>query len=94
MQVHSYIEYFQDDRTDPIHWLSSANFFTGFAEGWATYVEYALLPQDTKLYSNTLDKEVLLQKYGMIYYQVSTRAWKTQYKTEGLFSTENNVHVR
>lgn len=70
MQVQSFIEYFEDECTDAIHWMSSANFFAGFTEGWATYVEYKLLPEDTKLYSNTLDKELLLQKYGMIYYQV------------------------
>lgn len=76
MQVHSFIEYFEDNCTDPIHWMSAANYFPGFTEGWATYVEYELLPQDTKLYSNTLDKQVLLQKYGMVYYQVITSLCK------------------
>ena len=73
-QVQSYIEYFEDDCKDAIHWMAAYNFFAGFTEGWTTYVEYKLLPQGTKLYSDRLDKEVLLQKYGMIYYQVSTRA--------------------
>lgn len=76
MQVHSFIEYFEGDCTDPIHWMSAANYFPGFTEGWTTYVEYELLPQDTLLYSNTLDKAVLLQKYGMIYYQVTTSPFK------------------
>jgi len=70
LEVHSFIEYFEGDCTDPIHWMSVPNFFVGFTEGWATYIEYELLPQDTNLYSNTLNKEVLLQKYGMIYYQL------------------------
>ena len=70
VQVHSYIEYFEDSCNDPIHWLEKANFFPGFTEGWTTYVEYQLLPEDTNLYSDNQDKEILLQKYGMIYYQV------------------------
>lgn len=86
MQVHSFIEYFEGDCTDPIHWMSVANYFPGFTEGWATYIEYELLPQDTKLYSNTLDKEVLLQKYGMIYYQVITSPCKTRYLSIMLLS--------
>lgn len=73
VQVHSFIEYFEGDCTDPIHWMSAVNYFTGFTEGWATYVEYQLLPKDTKLYfSTTLNKELMLQEYGMIYYQVIT----------------------
>jgi len=80
VQVHSFIEYFEGDCTDPIHWMSVPNFFVGFTEGWATYIEYELLPQDTNLYSNTLNKEVLLQKYGMIYYQVITRPCKKKVK--------------
>lgn len=72
LQVQSFVEFFQDDCTDAIHWLSAYNFFSAMTEGWATYVEGELLPQDTNLYTNTLNKEVLLQKYGMIYYQVST----------------------
>lgn len=69
-QVQSYVEYFQGSCTDAIHWLGDYNYFPGFTEGWTTYIEYELLPQDTNLYSDTSDKEVLLQKYGMIYYQV------------------------
>lgn len=70
LQVQSYTEYFQDSCKDPIHWLGAYNYFPGFTEGWTTYTEYQLLPQDTNLYSDTSNKEVLLQKYGMIYYQV------------------------
>lgn len=70
LEVHSYIEYFEDSCNDPIHWLEKANFFPGFTEGWTTYVEYQLLPEDTNLYSDNQDKEILLQKYGMIYYQL------------------------
>ena len=68
------MEYFEDNCTDTVHWLGAYNYFPGFMDGWATYVEYQLLPQDTNLYSNTSDKEILLQKYGMIYYQVIIRA--------------------
>ena len=70
LKVQSYTEYFQDSCKDPIHWLGASNFFPGFTEGWTTYIEYELLPQDSNLYSDTSDKEVLLQKYGMLYYQV------------------------
>ncbi|XP_078384992.1 uncharacterized protein LOC144667449 [Oculina patagonica] len=70
LEVQSFIEYFEDECTDAIHWMSVPNLFAAFTEGWATYVEYKLLPEDTKLYSNTLDKGLLLQKYGMIYYQL------------------------
>lgn len=70
LEVHSYIEYFEDSCNDPIHWLEKANYFPGFTEGWTTYVEYQLLPQDTNLYSDNQDKEILLQRYGMIYYQL------------------------
>lgn len=70
LEVQSFIEYFQDDCTDAIHWLSANNFFSGLTEGWATYVEGELLPQRTNLYTDTTNNEVLLQKYGMIYYQI------------------------
>ncbi|RMX39595.1 hypothetical protein pdam_00004022, partial [Pocillopora damicornis] len=70
LEVQSYTEYFQDSCKDPIHWLGAYNYFPGFTEGWTTYTEYQLLPQDTNLYSDTSNKEVLLQKYGMIYYQL------------------------
>lgn len=40
-------------------------------EGWAAYTEGELLPKQTNLYLNTgSSKHVLLQKYGMIFYQV------------------------
>lgn len=70
LEVQSYTEYFQDSCKDPIHWLGAYNYFPGFTEGWTTYTEYQLLPRDTNLYSDTSNKEVLLQKYGMIYYQL------------------------
>ena len=89
VQVHSFIEYFEGDCTDPIHWMSAANYFPGFTEGWATYIEYELLPQDTLLYTNTLDKAVLLQKYGMIYYQVTTSSLKKQVIFDKAFFMRN-----
>lgn len=69
-QVRSYIEKFRSKCNDIISWLSRPNYFPGFTEGWATYVEYPLLANDTDIYSNASDKNVLLQKYGMIKYQV------------------------
>ena len=39
-------------------------------EGWATYAEGILLPLNTNLYTDISDKQILLQKYGVIYYQV------------------------
>ena len=83
LQTQSYIEHFEDTCQDPIHWLAEYNYFPGFTEGWATYVEYELIPQDTNLYSDTSDKEVLLQKYGMIYYQVIRRIQRKGAKAEG-----------
>lgn len=70
LEVQSFIEFFQDNCTDPIHWLSESNYFTAMTEGWATYAEGTLLLKNTNLYTNTLDKQVLLQKYGVIYYQL------------------------
>ena len=70
LQIQGYYERFLDTCNDPVAWLYYPNFFPAFTEGWATYVEGKLLPRDTDLYSNTQDREVLLQKYGMVYYQV------------------------
>lgn len=69
-QVQSYTEFFQDDCNDAIHWLGKPNFFAAMTEGWAAYAEGELLPKRTNLYLNTGNKQVLLQKYGMIFYQV------------------------
>ena len=71
-QVRSYTEHFRSKCNDIISWLSQPNYFPGFTEGWATYVEYPLLANDTDIYSNTTNKNVLLQKYGMLKYQVIT----------------------
>lgn len=70
LEVQSFIEFFEDDCNDAIHWLSANNFFSAMTEGWAVYGEGELLPKDTKLYTDILNKQVLLQKYGMIYYQL------------------------
>ena len=69
-QVQSFIEFFEDNCTDAIHWLSAYNWFPAMTEGWATYAEGILLPLNTNLYTDISDKQILLQKYGVIYYQV------------------------
>jgi len=74
VEVQSFTEYFQSDCTDPIAWLNSANFFPAITEGWAAYNEYELFPNYTTLYTpktstDSEKKEILRQKYGMLYYQ-------------------------
>ena len=75
LQVQSYFENFFDTCGDDISWLSNNNFFPGFTEGWATYAEHPLASDDAGLYSNTSDRTVLLQKYGMTRYQVRSDVW-------------------
>ena len=64
------METFQSKCNDVISWISTPNYFPGFTEGWATYVEDPLMTNDTDIYNNTTDKNVVLQKYGMLKYQV------------------------
>lgn len=71
LQVQSFMEYFQSDCTDPIAWLNAPNYFTAITEGWAAYSEDELYPNYTTLYTTEKDKEILRQRYGMLYYQVS-----------------------
>ena len=74
LQVQSFTEYFQSDCTDSIAWLNGPNYFTAITEGWAAYNEYELFPNYTTLYnwdSNQQGhKDIMKQKYGMLYYQV------------------------
>lgn len=70
LEVQSFEELFRDDCNDAIHWLAKPNFFPAMTEGWAAYTEGELLPKSTRLYLNILDKNLLLQKYGMIFYQI------------------------
>ena len=70
LQVQGFSENFGDSCRDAISWISDENYLPSFTEGWATYVEYPLMVEDTDAYSNTQDKKVLLQKYGMLKYQV------------------------
>ena len=67
------MENFADNCDDIISWISSPNYLPSFTEGWATYVEYPLMAQETNVYANSQDKTVLLQKYGMLKYQVKNR---------------------
>lgn len=54
-----------------VAWLSAPNYFPGFTEGWVKYIENPVMTNDTYIYHNTTtDKNVLLEKYGMLIYQV------------------------
>jgi len=67
------MESFRSKCNDVISSISRPNYFPGFTEGWATYAEYPLMTNDTDIYSNTANnsnKNVVLQKYGMLKYQV------------------------
>lgn len=64
------METFRSECNDVISWISRPNYFPGFTEGWATYAEYPLMTNDTDIYNNTTDKDIILQKYGMLKYQV------------------------
>ncbi|KAL9959511.1 hypothetical protein ACROYT_G032838 [Oculina patagonica] len=70
LEVQGFTENFKDTCDDVISWISLANYLPSFTEGWATYVEYPLMAMDTDAYVNTLDKHILLQKYGMLKYQI------------------------
>ncbi|KAL9959270.1 hypothetical protein ACROYT_G032580 [Oculina patagonica] len=70
LEVRSYMETFLSKCNDVISWLSGPNYFPGFTEGWATYVENPVMSDDTDIYDNKTDKKVLLQKYGMLKYQI------------------------
>lgn len=69
-QVRSYMETFRSRCNDVISWISGPNYFSGFTEGWATYVEHPLMTNDTDIYDNSTDKNIVLQKYGVLKYQV------------------------
>lgn len=81
LQVQGFSENFEDSCGDAISWISSGNYLPSYTEGWATYVEYPLMARDTNAYVNTRDKKILLQKYGMLKYQVSQRATSTRTQT-------------
>jgi len=70
LEVRGFEENFVDSCNNVISWISAANYLPFYTEGWATYVEYPLIAKDTDAYVNTLDKDVLLQKYGMLKYQI------------------------
>ncbi|KAJ7377642.1 hypothetical protein OS493_027719 [Desmophyllum pertusum] len=70
LEVRSYIATFRSKCNDVISWLSRPNYFPGFTEGWATYAENPVMANDTDIYNNTSNKNVLLQKYGMLKYQI------------------------
>ena len=78
--MQGYSDNFGETCDDAVSWISSPNYLPSFTEGWATYVEYPLMAKDTDAYANTLDKHVLLQKYGMLKYQVRKLANYSNYQ--------------
>lgn len=61
-----HIEHFQDNCGGVIKWLDGATAYTAFIEGWGLYSENPVISDDTDTYKNNL-----LQKYGMLKWQVS-----------------------
>lgn len=59
-------EHFQDSCGGVPSWLDSKTYYTAFTEGWGLYSENPLISDDTDTY-----KDNLLQKYGMLKWQVS-----------------------
>ncbi len=49
-------------------WLDDQTYYTAFTEGWALYAENPLIAQQTDTY-----KTELMQKFGMLKWQVSSR---------------------
>jgi hypothetical protein len=60
-------EHFQDSCGGVPLWLDSKTYYTAFTEGWGLYSENPLISDDTDTY-----KDSLLQKYGMLKWQVRT----------------------
>ena len=61
-----HIEHFADKCGGVPSWLDKNTFYTAFTEGWGLYSENPVLSDDTDTY-----KDNLLQKYGMVKWQVS-----------------------
>lgn len=61
-----HIEHFADKCGGVPAWLDKNTYYTAFTEGWGLYSENPLLSDDTDTY-----KDNLLQKYGMVKWQVS-----------------------
>lgn len=61
-----HIEHFADKCGGVPGWLDKNTYYTAFTEGWGLYSENPVLSDDTDTY-----KDNLLQKYGMVKWQVS-----------------------
>lgn len=61
------MEHFRDKCGGVPRWLDQETSYIAFIEGWALYAENPLLSDDTNLYDDDL-----LQKYGMVKWQVCT----------------------
>ena len=61
-----HIEHFADKCGGVPAWLDKNTYYTAFTEGWGLYSENPILSDDTDTY-----KDNLLQKYGMLKWQVS-----------------------
>ena len=59
-------EHFQDSCGGVPRWLDSNTYYTAFTEGWGLYSENPIISDDTDTYN-----ENLLQKFGMLKWQVS-----------------------
>ena len=66
-------EYFRDTCGGELKWLHEMSSSTFFEEGWALYAENPLISEDTDTY-----EDEPLQKYGMLQWQVRTRALSWQ----------------
>lgn len=64
-QVQGYIEHFTDSCEGPIRWIAVNTLYLAFAEGWALYAEYPLIPEHTTAYQ--VDP---ISKFGMLKWQV------------------------
>ena len=78
----AHIEHFSDQCGGYPKWLDSATYYTAFTEGWGLYSENPLVSDDTDTYKNNL-----LQKYGMLKWQVRVNTLKTK---EFSFNLETN----
>ena len=78
-QIQGINEHFTDNCGGVIGWLGSITGYTAFTEGWALYAENPLIARDTDTY-----KDNLLQKYGMLKWQVCRPGYSAETTGEAL----------
>ena len=76
------MEHFKDKCGGFPKWLDDQTYYTAFTEGWALYAENPLIAQQTDTY-----KENLMQKFGMLKWQVRALPCYTK-----VLSNYHNVH--